>query len=134
MLKHRSLSIFSRRMPPRVCGARLAFSAVELLVVIAILGVLLALLFPMFGRVRASAKIVTCQSNIRQIMLLMRMYSQSNDGRLPPQAIGLDDWSGSLLRVAQGRPVFVCPEDDSPRRDILEATSIRSYGVNNGPF
>jgi prepilin-type processing-associated H-X9-DG protein len=120
----------------RTCGRgnRSAFSVIELLVVIGILALLLALLFPMLSRARASAKVVACAANLRQIAMLLRVYAQANDGRLPYQAQGNDDWSGTLTPLGQGQPVFHCPEDDNIRRDTFGASAIRSYGVNNGPF
>ena len=115
-------------------GAPRAFTAVELLVVIAILAVLVALLFPMLNRMRASADVVRCASNLRQITLLMRLYAEGNDDRLPYQALGSDDWSGALAPMGRGQPVFICPADQNQRRDTFGVSVIRSYGVNNGPF
>jgi type II secretory pathway pseudopilin PulG len=107
---------------------------VELLVVIAILVLLVALLFPVLGRMRASADVVRCASNLRQIMVMMRVYTQANDGRLPYQALGSEDWSGALAPAGRGQPVFICPADQNQRRDTFGMREIRSYGVNNGPF
>ncbi len=66
--------------------------------------------------------------------MLLRVYSQSNDGRLPYQAQGTNDWSGVLAPAGRGQPVFICPADQNQRRDAFGMTVIRSYGVNNGPF
>jgi type II secretory pathway pseudopilin PulG len=107
---------------------------IELIVVIGTLALLLSLLFPVLSRVRASANVVACASNLRQIVMLMKVYSQSNDDRLPHQAIGLQDWSGTLTPLGKGQPVFCCPQDDSIRRIAFGASVTRSYGVNNGPF
>jgi hypothetical protein len=115
-------------------GVLNAFTVVELLVVIAIIIGLVALLFPVLSRTRASADQVRCASNLRQVMVLMRVYTQTNDGRLPYQALGIDDWSGALAPAGRGQPVFICPADQNQRRGTFGMSVIRSYGVNNGPF
>jgi type II secretory pathway pseudopilin PulG len=111
-----------------------AFTSIELLVVIGIIALLLALLLPVLNKVRASARVTTCASNLRQIVLMLRVYSQDNDGRLPYRSLGLDDWSSALVPLSRGRGVYRCPDDDNPRRDTPGLTDPRSYGVNCGPF
>lgn len=46
-----------------------AFTLIELLVVIAIIGILAAILFPVFARARENARRSSCQSNVKQILL-----------------------------------------------------------------
>jgi prepilin-type N-terminal cleavage/methylation domain-containing protein len=62
------------------------FSLIELLVVLAVLGILVALLFPIFARARRDAHVSACLSNLHQIGLAIRMY--------------LADWGNSLPRGA----------------------------------
>lgn len=66
-----------------------AFTLVELLVVIAILGILAALLFPVFSRARENGRRASCQSNLKQIGLGLLQYSQDFDEIL------VADWHGS---------------------------------------
>lgn len=58
---------------------RKAFTLIELLVVIAILGVLAAILFPVFGQAKISAKNAGSLSNIKQTMLAELMYQNDYD-------------------------------------------------------
>lgn len=66
---------------------RAGFTLIELLVVIAIIAILAAILFPVFARARESARRATCQSNLKQIMLSMKMYMDDFGQMLPSSRI-----------------------------------------------
>jgi len=59
------------------------FTLIELLVVVAIIALLAAILFPVIRRARESARRTACISNVRQMGLGFRMYTQDFDARLP---------------------------------------------------
>jgi prepilin-type N-terminal cleavage/methylation domain-containing protein/prepilin-type processing-associated H-X9-DG protein len=59
------------------------FTLIELLVVIAIIGILAAMLFPVFARARESARKIQCLANVKNIALAINMYLTDYD-RFPP--------------------------------------------------
>jgi prepilin-type N-terminal cleavage/methylation domain-containing protein/prepilin-type processing-associated H-X9-DG protein len=63
---------------------REGFTLIELLVVIAIIGILAAMVFPVFARARESARKSVCLSNVKNITLAMQMYLADNNDTCPP--------------------------------------------------
>jgi prepilin-type N-terminal cleavage/methylation domain-containing protein len=60
------------------------FTLIELLVVIAIIGVLAAILFPVFAMVRAKTRIASDTSNLHQIGVNLAQYLLDNNNEAPP--------------------------------------------------
>ena len=63
---------------------RRGFTLIELLVVIAIIGILAAMVFPVFARARESARKAVCLSNVKNIALAIQMYLGDNNDTFPP--------------------------------------------------
>ncbi len=58
-----------------------AFTLIELLVVIAIIALLLAILMPALGKVKAKAKEITCRAHLRSFGQAAMIYAHDNNGK-----------------------------------------------------
>lgn len=72
-----------RRKGLRRTGHATGFTLTELLVVIGLIAVLISLLLPVVGRVRAAANSTACLSNLRQMGIAWTTYLTDSRGRLP---------------------------------------------------
>ena len=59
---------------------RKAFTLIELLVVIAIIAVLMGVLMPSLQRVKKQGQAVACQAHLKQMALVVEMYTNDFDG------------------------------------------------------
>lgn len=93
---------------------RCGFTLVELLVVIAIIALLMSILMPALRRVKMQAQEVTCRSNLKQVGLILFMYLQENDFKMP--CVYQHDWltpghsnntaNGYIWRDVLGGPIL----------------------------
>ena len=128
-------------------NTKTAFTLIELLVVIAIIAILAAILFPVFARARENARRSSCQSNLKQLGLAIRQYTQDYDEAFPGAVVNLgagstDDqfpggrWSGDYLFWPQitfpyhkSLQIFRCPSSAKNNNDTAAPYS-GNYGVN----
>lgn len=95
------------------------FTLVEMLIVLAIVGILAAILLPVFASVRDASRRTVCASNLRQIGLAMEAYAQDNNRRYPVNSInqspsGQDcGWMFRLEPYVKASKVFECPSADA---------------------
>jgi len=98
------------------------FTLIELLVVIAIIGILASILFPVFARVRETARGISCNSNLKQIGMALMMYAEDHGGNWPIAGgdIPWDEtndpgtahgWMQQLYPYTKNRQIFRCPSD-----------------------
>ena len=109
----------------RVDRSHHGFTLIELLVVIAIIAILAAILFPVFAQAREKARATQCLSNLKQVGMATRMYSQDYDevlvpdylyavhssyGTLPHGKPVLYLFPDLLQPYVKNSNVFVCPD------------------------
>ncbi|MCX7798893.1 MAG: DUF1559 domain-containing protein [Fimbriimonadales bacterium] len=63
--------------------SRPGFTLIELLIVVAILAILAALLFPVFGAAKESARKTVCASHLRQLGAAIQLYAADHDDAFP---------------------------------------------------
>ena len=131
---------------------RKGFTLIELLVVIAIIGILAAMVFPVFARARESARKAVCLSNVKNIALAIQMYLADNNDVLPPdecrreaieyfqtvpgghgsRSFDVGDMGDRCNRDVQANPYLVWPvilDDYIKNRDVWRCPSAK---VQNG--
>lgn len=70
-----------------------------------LVAVFAALLFPVFGQARESARATSCLSNLKQIDLGILMYTQDYDERLPIAT----NWQTGINPYIKNEKLFHCP-------------------------
>ena len=124
------------------------FTLIELLVVIAIIGILAAILFPIFQKAGESSKTSSCSSNLKQLHTALTIYADANNGwyfQAEPSSKtnnGHYWWDNPEFLKAlslpgkETRSVLVCPADPRPNRHSDNVAKERwiSYGANASCF
>lgn len=110
---------------------RRGFTLWEALAVVAIIGIVAAILYPVFARFRENPGHRSCQSNLKRIALGSKQYLQDYDEFYPRarnSGVGLespDNWAGELQPYLKSSKVFQCPSDE-----YASDTKKNSYGYN----
>jgi prepilin-type N-terminal cleavage/methylation domain-containing protein/prepilin-type processing-associated H-X9-DG protein len=92
------------------------FTLIELLIVIAIIAILAALLLPALSRARAAGLSAACKSNLHQIGIALKLYT--DEFQKYPLCAATDPastfslWDRQLLALAANNTnLFICPAD-----------------------
>ena len=94
-----------------------AFTLIELLVVIAIIAILAAMLLPALSKAKERARATQCLSNVRQISIASRIYSDDRGGILVPYDSPMTNTDPNPVVAVNGRTFW--------------ADLIKKYTVNN---
>lgn len=129
-----------KRICPLAVPGPPAFTLIELLVVIAVIAILAALLLPALARARGTAGRARCTSNIRQIDLAIRFYTDDHGDQInffTNVCYFYKDYIMPYFGVPPGvqsnLAFFACPRDKTYFQSAMTDYSSYAYnGINRG--
>jgi type II secretory pathway pseudopilin PulG len=107
----------------------------QVLAVISIVGIVFAILFPSFQKVRDGNNYHPCPSRMQQIGLAFIQYTQDADEKYPQgiNAVGTG-WAGQIYPYTKSTGVYRCPDDTENGKFISYAENRNLVGQSLGDF
>ncbi len=90
---------------------RRAFTANELMMALLMIVIMTGIVARFMSSARERARTLSCGSNVKQLVVALRMYGADNEGRFPTAPKGWD----ALMPYAKNRQIFMCPS--APAKD-----------------
>ena len=123
------------------CSSRAGFTLIELMVVIAVIGILVAILFPVFSTAREKGRQTKCQAHLMQLVTALQEF-RTNEGHYPPAPYYDDFTDPGNPRYEGGfsalypdyvtdRDLFICPDDVEAQQNAQQCRD-RVYCSYNG--
>lgn len=97
-----------------------------LLAAVAIIGVIAAIVFPVFVRSREKAREASCLSNVKQLSIATLMYAQDCGERLSL----VSNWPERIFPYIRQQNCYRCPSDESTSGAAATSPWPLSYGMN----
>jgi len=97
-----------------------------LVVPIFIIGILAAILFPVFAKARENARLAVCESNVKQIELGLLQYTQDHNDTYPASAA---NYESAVMPYLQNEAVFRCPDNMAGAESYSLNAKLQGYNL-----